>query len=173
MYIFPYGLYPVLMKDAACCSVLGSRDAVPPCATRVKLCHSPPEFQPCPGLVVPLRTSAPEWGKERSGKGFISSNKIFREKVLQSKPTWISVFPKVPMPGDPSGADGSLPTLHFSAALNSYCLFPSWKPISESQSWGLAFLFYCLPRPKLQFRENEGKHHPTDRSMPKLFLADR
>lgn len=149
MYIFPYGLYPVLMKDSLCCCALGSRDAVPPWATRVKLRHSPPECQPCPGLVAPLRTSAPEQGKERNGTGFISSNKIFREKVLQSKPTRISVFPMVPIPGDPWGADGSLQTLHFSTVLNSYCLFSSWKPISDSQFWGLAFLFYCLTRPKL------------------------
>lgn len=130
MYLFPYGLYPVLMKDPACCHALGSRDTVPPW---VKLCHSPPEFQPCPGLVVPLRTSAPE-GERRGMRGHLSVVTKYLEKKYFRASLQISVFPKVPMPGDPQVL--MAPYRHFSAVLNSYCLFPSWKPIAE---FGICF----------------------------------
>lgn len=67
MYIFPYGLYPVLIKIQHVAMLLAAGMQFLPELPELKPCHSPPEFQACPGLVVPLRTSAPEG--ERRGMG--------------------------------------------------------------------------------------------------------
>lgn len=117
MYIFPYGLYPVLMKDSAGMQFLPELSELNRATPHQNSSHAQDLWF--------LLEQGHQKGKGEEWEGIYSSNKTFREKGLQSKPTQISVFPEVPMPGDPSGADGSLQTLHFRAVLHSYCLFPS------------------------------------------------
>lgn len=98
----------------------------------------------------------------------MSSNKIIREKVLQSKPTGISVFPKVPMPGDPLGADGSLQTFQSCSKsllpvsfLKTHCshssgvwhffstVYPGQSCSSEKMRTPAMLRLPCFPKPHL------------------------